>query len=225
LKERGRNSPFFLHIKFNSLIFVSKSKNNNMKLLNFVMVAKHLTGDSEVHFFPTNEEADAFFDGLVKPLLDVCMKNDLEEDEAYSFGQTKDMSSTLLYNVVRFDSGYDSELDALLDECNHCYRMDSIEVPENVTHYVADFSEWVDESVIEFYTEQEAKEVWNDKIDEEIRLASKYHGIEISRHHQETWDDKSGVNLFQETHYSDIYSDAYFGHSDMTWTFRIGIIN
>jgi hypothetical protein len=189
-----------------------------MKLLNFVMVAKHLTGDSEVYFFPTKEEARTFYNNRVKPLLDICMKNELEEDEAYSFGQTKD--------CVRFDCGYDEELDAMLNECNHYYRVDSVEVPENVTHYVADFSEWVDESVIEFHTEQQAKEVWNDKIDEEIRLASEYHGIEISRHHQETWEDKSGMTLFQEKHYSDMYSDAYFGHSmDMTWTFRIGQIN
>jgi hypothetical protein len=188
-----------------------------MKQLHFVLIAKHLTGDSEVQFFETRKEAVRCFKGLTKPLLDICVKNELEEDEAFSFGQERD--------CVRFDSGYDEDLDKALGECNHYYRLGMVEVNEDVTHYVADFSEWVDESVIDFFTEEKAKEVWNDKIDEEIALASQYQGVEISRYHQDTWEDKSGMTLYQETHYSDMYSDAYFGHStDMTWTFRIGKI-
>jgi hypothetical protein len=183
-----------------------------MKVLHFVLIAKHLTGDSEVVFFPSHLRAECFFGSKVSPLLEICERNELEEDDAYSFGQTK--------NIVRFDSGYDEELDALLGECNHYYYLGQIEVDDDVTHYVADFSEWVDESTIEFFNEQKAKEVWDDKINDEIILAAEHDNIHINRHDQSTWEDKDGMTLFMETN-----SDAYFGtSSDLTWTFRIGKI-
>jgi hypothetical protein len=188
-----------------------------MKVLHFVLIAKHLTGDSKVVFFPSRLTAERFFQIKVTPLLEICYRNGLAEDEAYSFGQTQD--------IVRFDSGYDEELDALLGECNNYYYLGQIEVEVDVTHYVADFSEWVDESTIEFFTEEKAKEVWNDKVDNEIIVAAEHENIHINRYDQSTWEAKDGMTLFMETHYSDMYSDAYFGvSSDLTWTFRIGKI-
>lgn len=194
-----------------------------MKQLHYVLIAKHLTGDSEVQFFETRKEAVRCFKGLTKPLLDICMKNELEEDEAYSFGQTRD--------IVRFDSGYDEDLDKALGECNHYYCMGVVEVNEDVTHYVAEFSEWVDESTIRFFTEEKAKEVWNDMIDDDIEKAESYHNLKINRYDQTTWEDKSGMTLFQESHYTDTrftnnsYSDVYVGYSsEYTWTYRIGKI-
>jgi hypothetical protein len=188
-----------------------------MKTLYFVMIAQHLTGDSEVVFFPSRLRAERYFQNKVTPLLEICERNELEEDEVYLFGQTKD--------IVRFNVGYDSELDAALNECNHYYYLGQVDVDDDVTHYVADFSDWVDESTIEFFNEERAKEVWNDKIEEELNLAAELHGIEIDRYHQDTWENKEGMTLFQETHYSDMHSDAYFGFSnDCTWTFRVGKI-
>lgn len=188
-----------------------------MRTLHFVLIARNLTGDSEVLFFTSKLEAEFYFKSKVKPLLDICERKELAEDEVYSFGKTK--------NIVRIDSGYDEELDAALGECNTYFFLGEIEADEDITHYVADFSEWVDESVIDFFTEEKAKEVWNDKIDEEIVLASQYQGVEISRYHQDTWEDESGMTLYQETHYSDMYSDAYFGYSiEMSSTFRVGVI-
>jgi hypothetical protein len=186
-----------------------------MKQLHYVLIAQHLTGDSSVHFFPTSAKAQRFFDNKVTPLLEICYKNKLEEDDVYSFGQTK--------NIVRFDIGYNDELDALLGECNHYYRLDTIEVDDDVTHYVAEFSEWVDESNIKFFTENEAREVWNDKVDDSIVIASHHERCEINRYNQDTWES-DGVTVFQQTD-EDNHSDAYFGFStDFTWTYRIGKI-
>lgn len=185
-----------------------------MRVLHFVLNAKHLTGDSEVVFFPSRLRAERYFNSKVSPLLEICERNDLEEDEVYSFGQTTD--------IVRFDSGYDDELDAALGEVNQYFYLGQAEVEDDVTHYVAEFSEWVDESTIEFFNEQKAKEVWNDKIDNEIN-ATPYH--KIDRNDDSTWEDEGGMTLFLETDYSDIYSDAYFGtSSDLTFTYRIGMI-
>jgi hypothetical protein len=195
-----------------------------MKQLHYVLTAKHLTGDSEIKFFNNRSDADKFFKLQTEPLLKVCMANDLVEDEAFSFGITKD--------IVRFDSGYDEELDSLLNECNHYFIVNTVEVKDDITHYVASLSEWVDESYIEFYNEVEAKESWNNLIEGELRTAAQYHNLIINRNNEDTWSqklsaphfDKEGATLYDETHFNGV-SDAYFGFSsDYTWTYRLGKI-
>jgi hypothetical protein len=188
-----------------------------MKTLHYVLVGRHLTGDSEIQFFHTRKEAVRFFKAQTSPLLEICYTNKLEEDEVYSFNEDK--------SAVRFDSGYDDELDSLLGECNHYFYLGATNVEDDVTHYVADFSEWVDESTVEFFNEQRAKEVWNERVDREIQNASEYEGADINREDESTWETEDGMTLFQETHHSDMYSDAYFGAAeDLTWTFRVGQI-
>lgn len=188
-----------------------------MKVLHFVLIAQHLTGDSSVHFFPTRAKAQRFFDNKVKPLLEICERNELEEDEAYSFGQTKD--------YVRFDSGYDEELDEILGQCNHYYRVDSVEVADDVDCYIAEFSEWVDESVITFYPKAEAITTYNDMVDEGIEASSRYARCDINRYDQSTWESEGEGTMFQESDNEDGSTDAFFGWDiDCYWTTRIGKI-
>lgn len=188
-----------------------------MKTLHFVLIAKSLTGDSEVRFFNNRLKAEHFFNTNTQPLLEICERNELEEDEVFNFGADK--------HIVRFNSGYHSELDTNLGHCHHYYYLAEIEVDDDVTHYFVEFSELVDESTIQFFNEQQAKEIWNQRIDEDIVIADGHYGYIIDRNDETTWEDEDGMTLYQETHYSDIYSDAYFGTSpDITWTFRVSHI-
>ena len=174
-----------------------------MKVLHFVLIAQHLTGDSKVVFFPSRLKAERFFQNAVTPLLEICERNNLEEDEAYSFGQTKD--------IVRFDSGYDEELDAKLGDSNHYY-------------YVAEFSEWVDESTISFHNREDALVKYHDLVDDSIITLnnSPYHGG-VNRYDNSTWESEDGT-LFQETDNDDGSTDAFFGHTEVYYTYRIGKI-
>jgi len=187
-----------------------------MKTLHYVLIAKHLPSDSKVSFFPTRELADIFFNSYVEPLLKICLDNELEEDEVYSFGQTK--------NIIRFDSGYDEDLDSVLGECNHYFHVNSIEVADDVDYYVADFSEWVDESLIDFFNKEEAVIKYNELVDAGIEMQNDTYSPDeaVNRHDQSTWGD----DLFLETDNGDDgTTDAFFGFSDVFWTNRIGKIH
>ena len=178
-----------------------------MKQLHYVLIAIHLPSDSEVYFFPTREQADAFFKSQVEHLLKVCIDNELEENEVYSYGQTK--------NTIRFDSGYDEDLDSFLGECNHYYHVDSIEVADDVNFFVAEFSEWVDESTIKFYNKETAIIKYNDMVDDCMKEMNLY---------LRNGDDED-VTMFSEIYNTDDGStDAFFGYTDVFFTLRIGEI-
>jgi hypothetical protein len=186
-----------------------------MKTLHFVLIAQHLTGDSSIHFFPSRSRANRFFNNKVKPLLEICERNELEEDEVYEFGETKDF--------VRFDSGYNDELDLALNECNHYYYVDSIEVEDDVDCYVAEFSENVDESGINFFKKEDAIIKYQDLIDESIILLNN-RGLGVNRYDNTTWECEDNGTLFMETDKEDGSTDAFFGHTDVYYTYRIGKI-
>lgn len=189
-----------------------------MRELHYVLIAKHLPSDSEVSFFPTREQADAFFNSHVEPLLKVCIDNELEEDEVYSFGQTK--------NIVRFDSGYNEDLDSLLGECNHYYYVNSVKVGDDANYFVADFSEWVDESTIEFFNKETAIIKYNDMVDDTLEMMnnSRRDTEQVNRYDNTTWDDEDDGTLFSETDNGDGSTDAFFGFTDVYFTYRIGEI-
>jgi hypothetical protein len=186
-----------------------------MKILHFVLTAQHLTGDSEVVFFPNRLKAEHYFQGKVAPLLEICERNELEEGEAFSFGQTK--------NIVRFDSGYDDELDAALNECNHYYYLGQIEVENDVDTYIAEFSEWVDESTIEFHKKADAVIKYNDMVDESIVMLNNK-DFQVNRYNNTTWETEDAGTVFMETDNDDGSTDAFFGYTDMYYTYRIGKI-
>jgi hypothetical protein len=186
-----------------------------MKTLHYVLIAQHLTGDSSVHFFPSRLKADRFYESKVKPLLEICHKNELEEDEVYIFGETK--------NSVRFNSGENEELDLALGECNHYYLVDSIEVEDDVDTYIADFSEWVDESTITFYKKADAIIKYNDMVDDSVEMLNNS-GMGVNRYNNTTWESEDNGTMFSETDNEDGSTDAFFGGTDVYWTYRIGKI-
>lgn len=189
-----------------------------MRELHYVLIAKHLPSDSEVSFFPTREQADTFFNSHVEPLLKVCIDNELEEDEAYSFGQTK--------NIVRFDSGYDEDLDMLLGECNHYYYVNSVKVDDDANYFVAEFSEWVDESTIEFFNKKNAIVKYNDMVDDTLKIMndSRRDDEGVNRYDNSTWDDDDGTLFSEIDNGEDGSTDAFFGFTDVYFTYRIGEI-
>ena len=121
-----------------------------MKTLHYVMITKHLTGDSEVLFFNSSAKARDYFIAVTNPLLKVCLDEQLVEDKVYY--PTLDAKGNV--KMWRFNGGENNALDELIGGINHCYQIGSAKVNDDVTHYVADFSEYVDESTISFWNEQ-----------------------------------------------------------------------
>lgn len=188
-----------------------------MKTLHYVLIVQHLTGDSEVKFFDSKPKAKEFFNEKVDPLLDICDRNGLNEDEVFSYEN----------EGIRFNAGHDGELDGMLGDCDHWLFIGEIDIEDDVTHYLARFSEWVDESSIEFFGEVKAKELWNEIVEKEIRDESERllrQGVDIDRNDVNTWENEDGTTLYKEEH-TELYSDAYFGtYAAETWTHRVGKI-
>jgi hypothetical protein len=153
-------------------------------------------------------------------LLKVCLDEQLVEDEVYY--PTLDAKGNV--KMWRFNGGENVALDELIGGVNHCYQIGSAKVNDDVTHYVADFSEYVDESTISFWNEQSATEHYNDLIDNELEMANdRGHGID--RYDQTTWNNEEGMTLFQES-IGKPYGECYFGWClQPTNTIRCGDIN
>lgn len=184
------------------------------------MVCEQLTGDSWVMFYQTPELAEKAFNNLVQPLIEVCKSNgyDVEDsDVCYTFVGKQ---------AWRFNAQELDALDELIGETNVYYEWGSVTVNDDVTHYFAEFSEWVDEGTITFHTAEEAKIKYNDAIDNTL-IAANERGHEINRYDQSTWENEEGMTLFSEPIDTSVnYSDAYFGYElDPTFTFRCGEID
>ena len=188
--------------------------------VNYLIIAQHLTGDSEIHFFPTPELAKARYEELTEPLLAICRAKSLEEDEVFSIDADG--------KGCRFNAGYDEDIDNTIGDVDHWFKWDSAEKwsgeeSEDPTHYVADFCEYVDDSTISFWTEDKAKAHYETLVNNEIDMANE-RGHKISRSDPNTWDNGEGMTLFQETDTKE-HSECYFGWcSDPTNTIRIGKI-
>lgn len=183
------------------------------KQIHYLMVATHLPSDSELHFFKTREEAQAEFQKRTQPLLAI---EGLEEDDDY---YTTD-------NGIRFYSGNNEELSAELGDVDHYFEVNTVEVDDDVECYVADFSEWVDESVIKFYSKQDAIKVYNDNVDGSIEVHNEMCcGEPVNRQNQNTWESEEEGTMFMETDNEDGSTDAFFGFSDVYFTYRLGKIS
>lgn len=190
------------------------------KQLNYLMVVEQLTGDSRVMFFATPELAKQAFDNLTQPLIKVCMENYYDTDEQDVFYHTKEGKG------VRFNSGELEALDDLIGDNNVYYEWDSVEVADDVTHYVAEFSEWVDEGGITFHAKDNAVKVYNDRIDDGLQIAKDHHGHSINRYDKSTWESGEKGTLFTEAIDTSVnHSDAFFGYSDVYYTYRCGEID
>ena len=178
------------------------------KLIHYLMVATHLPSDSELIFFKTVEEAKAEFKKRTQELNEL---DGLEEDIDYSIEDEY---------AVRFNSGENEELSAILGDVNHYFKVGTQDVEDDCEYYIADFSEHVDESKLTFYNKQDAVITYNDMVDDALAING-----EVNRYDQSTWEDEDDVIIFSETDNGDGSTDAFFGISDVYWTYRIGKIN
>jgi len=178
------------------------------KLIHYLMVATHLPSDSELIFFKTVEEAKAEFKKRTQGLFAL---DGLEEDIDYSIEDEY---------AVRFNSGENEELSAILGDVNHYFKVGTQDVEDDCEYYIADFSEHVDESKLTFYNKQDAVITYNDMVDDALAING-----EVNRYDQSTWEDEDDVIIFSETDNGDGSTDAFFGISDVYWTYRIGKIN
>jgi hypothetical protein len=177
------------------------------KLVHYLIIATHLPSDSELIFFKTVEEAKAEFKKRTQGLFAL---DGLEEDIDYSIEDEY---------AVRFNSGENEELSALLGDVNHYFKVGTQDVEDDCEYYVADFSEHIDEGKLTFYNKQDAVIAYNDMVDEGL-AGNK----DVNRYDNTTWEDDD-VIIFSETDNGDGSTDAFFGISDVYWTYRIGKIN
>lgn len=186
-----------------------------MKTINYLMISTHLPSDSQIMFFNTFEEAKAEFKKQTDELF--SLDENLEEDTDY-FKESE--------YAIRFNAGNNESLTNFLEDVDHYFYAGSIEVEDNVNYYVADFSQSVDDSKVLFYNIDEAKTIWNNMVNDAIEMQSSiYRNQEVvSRYDSETWEDEDYGTLFSESINEDGSIDAFFGFTDIYWTYRIGEI-
>lgn len=173
------------------------------------MICSELTGDSSVHVYPTEQAALEHFDDCVQPILQICLKNNIEldGDAVTEYHHSKG-------RAFRFNAGIHEALDEINGEANMYYKLGRVTgVDDDVTHYLAQFSQWVDESTVDFYNEKDTNHLYESLVQEGIDDAAHYDGIVIERH------DKN--NAFAETT-DGVSTEVYFGVSEPTMTIRKG---
>ena len=175
------------------------------KQIHYLLIATHLPSDSKVLFFKTVDEAKAEFKKRTQELFAV---DGLEEDNDYWMEDEW---------AVRFNSGNNEELGAILEEVDHYFKVGTQDVEDDCDFYVTDFSEYVDESRITFFNRENAVIAYNDMVESALAIEG-----DVNRYDQTTWEDESGVTLFSETDNDDGSTDAFFGMNDIYWTYRIG---
>ena len=173
-----------------------------MRTLHYLLIAKELTGDSEVLFFKSAIDAKEKFDELTKPLIDICSHDNSLKDDVCEFG----------FNTARFNGGYNSELDSYLNASNHRYTVDSIEVADDITHYLCVFLDFVDDSFISFYNKNDAKIAYNETVDEYVS----YQRL-IDKNDKETWkNEETDEILFEELIKDDMLNCFVFTENYVT---------
>ena len=196
-------------VNFNTLSLYPKSE--TMKLIHYVLIAKTLTGDSEVKFFDKEFKAKEYFRERTEPLLAICREEGLEEDDVYYEGENR--------QSWRFNAGESEALDAELGECNTYIAWATVEVNDDVTHYFAEYSDWVDDSSITFYNETDARIFYESSVMDALDTAE-YQDVYIDRADTKTWQVDGQPTYFTE---NETKTEAFFGFdSDMYWTVVLG---
>jgi hypothetical protein len=181
--------------------------------INYVLIAEPLTGDSKVMFYKTKKEARMAFNTLTKPFIKACK---------YVPEASETKTSVDTYGI-RFNQGYCDTLDDLLPHGNKYIEWGWIKADKNITHYFAEYSEWVDDSYIVFLTKKEAIDRYeimiNDGIvnlndNQDTDKLAKYVD-KVKRYDQSTWETEDGQTLFDE---SEQNNKAFFGFSLFYYT-------
>lgn len=189
------------------------------KQINYLLIAEELTGDSTVKFFPTPELAEKAFKKHTNPLIQTCIDAGADENNEDVFYSLKDGKA------YRFNYGILDELDDQLNECNQYVEWNTITVNNDVTHYIAQFSEWVDDSSINFYPQQTSIISLHSLINEQISIAKEHHNITIDPQNSKTWKNTEGQTLYLEsTDFVKNQANIFFGYSDVYLTIQHGQI-
>lgn len=190
------------------------------KQINFLLIAQGLTGDGNVYFYATPELAEQAFKNLTQPLTDICINNYYDTDKHDVFETFQDDKA------MRFNSGILDALDILIGGSNIYYQWGTVTVDDHVTHYIAEFNEWLDESKITFHNAEQAKIKYNDAIDEGISIAASHHHIHINRYDQSTWEHEGNTVYSEPINTKLNHTDVFFGYSsDAFYTIRCGSID
>ena len=176
------------------------------------MIARHLPSDSELIFFKTIEEAKAEFQRQTQEIF--ALDENLEEELDYWCEDAW---------AVRFNAGNNERLSSFLEDVDHYFLVGTQDVEDDCNYFVADFSEYVDESRVKFFNKENAIVTYNDMVDEGIAIQhSKRNQDGINRYDNTTWESDECGTLFSETDNEDGSTDAFFGYDDVYWVYRIG---
>jgi hypothetical protein len=183
------------------------------KQIHYLIIATHLPSDSEVIFFPTVEEAKAEFQKRTQEIF--ALDENLEEDNDYWCEDEW---------TVRFNAGNNEALSNFLGDVDHYFEVCTEDVEDDCEYFIADFSEYVDEVIIKFFNKQDAVNRYDEMVNEGIAMQHSHNRNQnlVNRHDQSTWEDEDYGTLFMETDNDDGSTDAFFGFSDIYWTYRIG---
>jgi hypothetical protein len=183
------------------------------KQIHYLIIATHLPSDSEVLFFPTVEEARAEFQKRTQEIF--ALDENLEEELDYWCEDEW---------AVRFNAGNNEALSNFLGDVDHYFKVGTQDVEDDCECYIADFSEHVDEVNIKFFNKQDAVKRYDEMVAEGIAMQHSHNRNQnpVDRNDQSTWEDEDYGTLFTETDNEDGSTDAFFGFSDIYWTYRIG---
>lgn len=194
----------------------------------YVMSCSQLTGDSTVKFFIDQQSMIKYYDSLVNPFFKCIDVNNLQELEGIAFFYNHPQLGSLeKWGGFRVNTGEQDYLDELLGESNiyHQWGIEELEITTQQPCYLAIFSEYVDESQINFYNHNIASFKYNEAVTDHISMANEQYGCEIGRHDNTTWNLENGEILFSEdfTDYHNTTS-AYFNYDNISETVRMGNI-
>lgn len=193
------------------------------KQINYLLIARELTGDSELLFFDTLEQAKAEYSERTQEIFnsDETLEEgvDFEYDTHWKLLRGQDEAITF--------KGSDSEkLSALLNYIDHYFLVGCQEVEDDCTHYLADFSEHLDLSHVTFFNKEDAFTQYNKLVEDGIKMQNDYsrNTDNVLRDDKSTWEDDKFGTLFGEGVNDDGSTEAFFGFSDVYWIYRVGEI-
>ena len=200
------------------------------KTVYYLMTCYHLTGDSEVKFFPSKDAMHRAYEALVNPILKALTTHNLldEEDDLWNYTNSNNPNDTT-WGGFRLNGGQNEIMDELFtnDGVNVYYQwgMIDVEITTEQLYYICRFSEYVDESTIELVRGLAlTQSKYDEYVTEHLDIARMHEGWDIDRTNKDTW--ASSVmhgTLFDEQETKD-YKQAFFGYSDVTETIRYGVV-
>lgn len=192
----------------------------------YLMTCYHLTGDSDVKFFASKDQMHRAYEAVVNPILKALTTHNLldEEDDLWNYTNSNNPNDTT-WGGFRLNGGQNEMMDDLFtaDGVNVYYQWGivEVEITTDQLYYVVRFSEYVDESTIEFVQGLPlTHSKYNEYVTEHLDIARMHEGWTIDRDDKTTWkSEERGDDLFIE---NEEMNDAYFGYMDVSETIRWG---